>query len=155
MSVFDTLGIKCIYNNPYYPQGNGRIENIHNFLKHTISKFSYGSQLEWVEVLPLATYCYNIMPSVDDYYLLHGQDPLKGRLSNLQNYCRYMGDHTRRLAVQELWKLHAKLLAENRIAKPATNKKVTKASDLKCVNWCLSKIITKAPLTQLTFMMTG
>ena len=25
MSVFNTLGIKCIYSNPYYPQGNGRI----------------------------------------------------------------------------------------------------------------------------------
>ena len=23
MSVFNTLGIKCIYSNPYYPQGNG------------------------------------------------------------------------------------------------------------------------------------
>ena len=23
MSVFDTQGIKCIYSNPYYPQGNG------------------------------------------------------------------------------------------------------------------------------------
>ena len=26
MSVFDTLGIKLIYSNPYYPQGNGRIK---------------------------------------------------------------------------------------------------------------------------------
>ena len=37
-----------------------------------------------------------------------------------------MGDQPRRLAVQELqrlWKLHAKLLAENRIAEPATDKK--------------------------------
>ena len=34
MSVFDTLGIRHIYSNPYYPQGNGRIENVHNFLKY-------------------------------------------------------------------------------------------------------------------------
>ena len=40
MSVSDTLGIKCIYSNPYYPQGNGQIENVHNFLKHTIAKFT-------------------------------------------------------------------------------------------------------------------
>ena len=45
MSVLDMLGIKHIYSNPYYPQGNGRIENVHNFLKHTISKFTYSSQL--------------------------------------------------------------------------------------------------------------
>ena len=66
----------------------------------------YDSSLEWDDVLPLATYCYNVMPSVDDlespYYLIHGCDPLKGRLSNIQNYCRYIGDQPGRLAVQEL-----------------------------------------------------
>ena len=36
-----------------------------------------------------------------------------------------MGNQPRRLAVQglqKLWKLHAKLLEDNRIAEPATNK---------------------------------
>ena len=152
MSVFNTLGIKCNYSNPYYPQGNGRIENIHIFLKHTIAKFSYDSQLEWDNALPLATYCYNIMPSVDDlespYYLIHGQDPLNGRLSNLQIYCRCMGDQPRRLVVQELqklWKLHANLLAENRTAKPATNKKDIRASDLKIGQLVLVKNHYKGP----------
>ena len=45
-----------------------------------------------------------------------------------------MGDHPGRLAVQELqklWKLHAKLLAENRMAEPAADKKISSASDLK------------------------
>ena len=32
MSVFDTLGIKYIYSNPYYPQGNWRIENVHYYI---------------------------------------------------------------------------------------------------------------------------
>ena len=66
MSVFDSLGIKHIYSNLYYPKGNSRIENIHNFLKCTIAKFTYDSQLEWDDALPLATYCYNVAPSVDD-----------------------------------------------------------------------------------------
>ena len=138
MSVFDTLGMKYIYSNPYYPQGNGRIENVQNFLKCTVAKFTYSSQFKWDDALPLATYCYNITLLVDDlespFYLLFGQDPLEGRLNNLQNYCRYMGDQPGRLAVQELgrtWKLHAKLLVENRSTKPAINKKVTKTSDLK------------------------
>ena len=43
MSVLDTLSIKCIYSNPYYPQGIGRIENVHNFLKCTIAKFMYSN----------------------------------------------------------------------------------------------------------------
>ena len=50
-------------------------------------KFTYDSQLVWDDALPLATYCYNITPSVDDlespFYLVHVKDPLEGRLSNL------------------------------------------------------------------------
>ena len=138
MSMFDSLGIKCIYSNPYYPKGGSRIENVHNLLKCTIAKFTYDSQLDWDDVLPLATYFYNVAPSVDDlespFYLLHGRDTLEGRLSSLQNYCRYLGDQPRQIAVQELrklWDLHAKLLMENRVTKPMNDRKVTKASDLK------------------------
>ena len=47
MCVFDNLNIKHIYSNPYYPQGNGKIENVHNLIKCTIAKFTYDSQLEW------------------------------------------------------------------------------------------------------------
>ena len=80
--MFDSLGIKPICSNPYYPKGNSRIENVYNFLKHTIAKFTHDSQPEWDDALPLATYCYNIAPSVDDlkspFYLVHGRDPLEG-----------------------------------------------------------------------------
>ena len=83
MYVFDNLGIKHIYSNPYYPKGN------------TTAKSMYNSQLEWADTLLLATYCY-ITPSVDDlkspFYLVHGTVTLEGRLSNLQNYCRHVGD---------------------------------------------------------------
>ena len=78
MAVFDSLGIKHMYSNPYYPKDNSRIENIHNFLKHDIAKFTYDSQLEWDDVLPLAIYCYNIALSVDDlespFYLVHSRE---------------------------------------------------------------------------------
>ena len=69
-----------------------------------------------------------------------------------------MGDQHGRLVVQELqklWKLHAKLIAENRIAEPATNRKVTKASDLKVGQLVLVKTITKAPSIQVTSRITG
>ena len=46
MSVFNNLGIKHNYSNAYYPQGNGRIENVHNFLKCVIAKFIYSNILE-------------------------------------------------------------------------------------------------------------
>ena len=98
MSVFffDNLDIKRIYSNPYYPTDNSGIKNVHSFLKKTIAKFMYGIQLKWDDALPLPTNCYNIAPSVGDlkypFYLVHGKDPLNGRLSNLQNYCRYISD---------------------------------------------------------------
>ena len=138
MSVFDNLGINRIYSNPYYPWGNSRIVNMHNFLKHTIAKFMHGSQFEWDDALSLATYCYNFAPSIDDlecpFYLVHGRNLIKGRLSNLQNYCRYVSDQPSWLAVQQLrtmWRLHAKLLKENRREDPIKDKKITKASNLK------------------------
>ena len=92
ISVFDNLGIKWVYSNPYYSRGNSRIEIMHNFIQQTIATFMHGSELKWDDALPLATYCYNIMPSLDDlkspFHLEHGSDPLEGRLSNLQNFCR-------------------------------------------------------------------
>ena len=36
-TVLKQLGIKCIFSNPYRPQGNSCIENIHNFLKRMLS----------------------------------------------------------------------------------------------------------------------
>ena len=137
MSVFNSLGIKYIYSNPYYPKGDSRVENVHDFLKYTIAEFTYGNQLEWDDALPLAMHCFNIAPSVDDhespFYVVHGRDPLEGRLGNLQNYCRHIGEQPGQPAVQELrkmWKFQARLLEENRSTKPAANRKVTKASDL-------------------------
>ena len=150
MSIFNSLGIKHIYSNPYYPKGKSRIENVYNFLKCTISKFTYDSQLGWDDVLPLPAYCYNIAPSVDDlespFYLVHGRDPLDGRLSSLQNYCRFIGDQLRPIVVQELrklCKLHAKLLGENRVTEPLDDRKVTKASDLKIGHLVFVKIIIR------------
>ena len=77
----------------------------------------HNSTLEWDDALPLAIYCFNVAPLVNDlespFYLVHGRDPLEGRSSHLQNYCRYVGEQLGRLAVQELrnmWKMHAKLL---------------------------------------------
>ena len=153
--MFDTLGIKCIYSSPYNLQGNGSIENVQYFLKQRMVKFTYSSRLEWDDALPLAAYCYNIAPLVDDlespFYLVFWHDPLEGKLSNLQNYCRYIGDQPRRLVVQELqktWKPHAKLLAEIRSTEPAIDKKVTKTSGLKIGQLKLIKNHQKGPLDQ-------
>ena len=38
-TVLAQLGIKCIFSNPYRPQGNSDIENVHNFLKKMLSSY--------------------------------------------------------------------------------------------------------------------
>ena len=139
VATFKSLGIKPIYSNPYTPQGNSRLGNAHNFLKHTISKFLHSSTLEWDDILPIAAYIYNIAPTVNDlkspFFLVFGSDPLEGRLSHLQNYCKYLRTEPWQLAVDKLksmWKLHAELLWDSKEAKdPVEERKFDKASDLK------------------------
>ena len=63
VATFKSLGIKPIHSNPYRPQGDSRLENAHNFLKCTISKFLHSSTLEWDDILPIAAYIYNIAPN--------------------------------------------------------------------------------------------
>ena len=36
-TILKQVGIKHIFSNPYRPQGNSHFENIHNFLKGTLS----------------------------------------------------------------------------------------------------------------------
>ena len=82
------LGIKGIYSNTYRPQGNSHIENIHNFLKRTLTKILPSSDAEWDKILPFACYCFNTTPTADDlecpFFLLHGRDPLAGHTGLLQ-----------------------------------------------------------------------
>ena len=49
--------------------------------------------------------------------------------------------------MQELRKLHAKLLVENRVTKPTNDRKVTKASDLKVGQLVFVKDHCKCPFT--------
>ena len=59
-----------------------------------------------------------------------------------------MGDQPGRFTVQELqkfWKLQAKLLAENRMAEPAANKRITSVLDLKIGQLVLVKNQCKGP----------
>ena len=45
--VCDQLDIKRLFSNPFHPQGNAKVENVHNFLKRTLTKFLDSSSLEW------------------------------------------------------------------------------------------------------------
>ena len=93
--------------------------------------------LEWDDILPIAAYIYNIAPAVNDlespFFLVFGRDPLKGRLTHLQNCCRYLGTEPGQLAVDKvkcMWRLHAELLHNSRQTKePEEERKLDKASN--------------------------
>ena len=104
--------------------------------------------------LPIAIMLHHQWITLSLYSILYLDESLERRLSNLQNYCRYMGDQSGRLVVEELqrtWKLHAKLLTENRSTKPAISKRVTRASDLKIGQLVLIKNHQKSPF-DLTYI---
>ena len=58
-TVLKQLGIKCIFSTSYRPQGNSHIENIHNYLKRTLTKFLSSADTEWDKILPFACYCFS------------------------------------------------------------------------------------------------
>ena len=124
-TVLKQLSIKCVYSNPCRPQGNSRIENVHNFLKRTLTKFLSGLDAKRDKVLPFTCYCFNSTPASDDLesplFLIHGRDPLEGHTGLLgSDDTRYMGDEkglTLFAKLRKLWLDHAKNLQENRLLK--------------------------------------
>ena len=124
-TVLKQLGIKHIYSNPYQPQGNSRIENVHNFLKRTLTKFLSSLDAEWDKVLPFACYCFNLTPTSDNmespFFLIHGRDPLEGCTGLFSSGdTRYMGDEKGLILftdLRKLWLFHAKSLQENKLLK--------------------------------------
>ena len=85
--VVSKLGMEfSIHSPPYRPQSNGKIEGFHRFLKTCIGKhINYG--LEWDELTPMATACYNFFPNCNAresaFFIMFGRDPL----INLTCYC--------------------------------------------------------------------
>ena len=37
--IYDLLGMKPLFSNPFHPQGNAQVENVHNVLIRTLTKF--------------------------------------------------------------------------------------------------------------------
>ena len=124
-NVLNQLDIKHIFSNPYRPQGNSHIENIHNFLKRTLTKFLSSSDAEWDRILPFACYYFNTTPTANNLdsplFLIHGRDPLEGHTRLLgPGSIRYFGDDKGPILFAklcELWSANAKSLQENRLLK--------------------------------------
>ena len=78
--VVSKLGMEFSIHSPRYrPQSNGKIEGFHRFLKTCIGKhINYG--LEWDELTPMATACYNFFPNCSAresaFFVMFGRDPI-------------------------------------------------------------------------------
>ena len=124
-TILKQLGIKHIYSNPYRPQGNARLENVHNFLKRTLTKFLSNLDAKWDKVLPFACYCFNSTPTSDNFgksvFLIHGRDPVEGCVGLFcSGDTRYMGNEKGLILfteVRKLWLTHVKNLQEHRLLK--------------------------------------
>ena len=84
-----------IHSPPYRPQSNGKIEGFHRFLKTCIGKhINYG--LEWDELTPMATACYNFFPNCNArelaFFVMFGRDPINKLNMLLHSARRYFHD---------------------------------------------------------------
>ena len=94
--VVSKLGTEfSIHSPPYRPQSNGKIEGFHRFLKTCISKH-INYRLEWDELTPMATVCYNFFPNCSAresaFFIMFGRDPINKLNMLLHAARRYFHD---------------------------------------------------------------
>ena len=135
--VCDKLGIKRVYSPVYTPQSNGKLEGFHQFLKACISKHIHGNQLEWDEIVPLATAAYNFFPCQSSrespFVLMFGRDPITPFLSLLEPSPQYWGErggHLHLDALQHLYTVTGENLRRAR-QKENTETEMSLQNDLK------------------------
>ena len=90
------LGMEfSIYSPPYRSQSNGKIVGFHRFLKACIAKhINHG--LEWDELTPMATACYNFFPNCSAresaFFIMFRRDPINKLNMMLHAARRYFHD---------------------------------------------------------------
>ena len=119
--VVSKLGTEfSIHSPPYRPQSNGKIEGFHRFLKMCISKhINYG--LEWDELTPMATACYNFFPNCSAresaFFIMFGRDPINKLNMLLHAARRYFHDDNglpNLEALKNIYQVVAQQLLNNR-----------------------------------------
>ena len=104
-NVAQQLSMKQVFSSPYYPEGNGRIENFHKFLKTCIRKH-VNQDIEWDDVTHLACAAYNFVPNQHSkesaFYLMFGRDAYTPLNKLLNPKLRYAGNDRSLLALDVL-----------------------------------------------------
>ena len=119
--VVSKLGMEfSIHSPPYRPQSNGKIERFHRFLKVCIAKhINHG--LEWDELTPMATACYNFFPNCSAiesaFFIMFGRDLINKLNMMLQAARRYFHDDNglpNLEALKNIYQVVAQQLLNNR-----------------------------------------
>ena len=81
---FIKLGTEfSIHSPPYRLQSNGKIEGFHRIPKVCLAKH-INHELEWDELTPMATACYNFFPSCSAresaFFIMFGRDPISKKV---------------------------------------------------------------------------
>ncbi|MCG8624268.1 MAG: transposase family protein, partial [Proteobacteria bacterium] len=114
-NLANALAFKHFQSSPRNPRANGKIENVHNFLKRTLKKIMHSNpKIPWHEAIQIAAHHHNTFPSANNGhspFLLHlsreDSNPLWNRL-NPRNTTILQGDTTVPvLELHKLWKNHA------------------------------------------------
>ena len=114
------LAFKHIHSSPRNPRANGKIENIHNFLKCKTKKIIHSNpSMQWHEAIQIVAHNYNTFPSAINGYspfLLHfgreDSNPLWNKL-NPENTVILQGNVTQAIhELHKLWKAHAAEIAK-------------------------------------------
>ena len=123
--VAKMLDFDHVFTSPYHPQGNGKLEAAHCFLKDCTWKWLQNCSLEWDEILPNAVAAYNFMPnqnSLDSpFFLLRGRDPITPLHKLLGVKRRHLGTdacHISLEALQRAWALAALNIRMARASRP-------------------------------------
>ena len=153
--VCSKLGIKRIYSPVYTPQSNGKLEGYHRFFKACISKQIRGNEMEWDELVPMASAAYNFFPCQSSkespFVLMFGRDPITPFASLLEPTPRYWGDRGGHLQMDSLQRLYM-LTAENlRKAREQKGKKKEEDTVRKDIKFKVGDLVLVKDVTSKVF----
>ena len=131
------LAFTYIQSSPQNPTANGRIENVHNFLKRMMKKIRHNDKtIKWHEAIQIAAHYYNTFSSASNThspFLLHisreCSNPLRNKLNPGNTILRQGDIRTSVHELHKLWKAHAAEIRKNRSKKD--NSKIDKDPPLK------------------------
>ena len=90
------LGIDRIFSAPYHPQGNGKLEIFHKYLKPTLKKLCEKDPSNWDKYVNQVLTSYRVTPNLataeTPFFLVYGRDPNLPLHQLLELMQHFLGD---------------------------------------------------------------